>query len=412
MRVVVDAVQQCNLRCLYCHPGEVWRRQHLDASRIREVFSATEQIGLLEVVLSGGEITMHPQLPEILDATRLLERTASTLITNATLVDDSVAAALGRSSLTRICVSIDGIDNDTHGSARGKNLRRVLGGLRRIRATGKPVTVITVVHQRNISHVLKLSEWLAQMSLADQHHLCAPSYSGEAREHYDELKLRLQDFFALQRAVDEIHAQLRQRGLFVTFNSFWPATGRRSRVVEGGRTITLQQLSEQVKDSLVHVRPNGEVRLAAASWGRETVGNAVIGNVHTTPVSELFAAADRTYRDGRVGQLPREIEAAHKFQLGDDADQGATDTLIDKRRPPDDTTQLVPIRPLSDLSLLDNPLDTEALDELAATARHDPGNIRCVRHATGLSIVFDRRQSHVTLLDPREQPAILTPARL
>jgi hypothetical protein len=28
LRVVVDAVQHCNLRCTYRHPGEVWRELH------------------------------------------------------------------------------------------------------------------------------------------------------------------------------------------------------------------------------------------------------------------------------------------------------------------------------------------------------------------------------------------------
>lgn len=411
LRAVLDVVQQCNLRCLYCHPGEVWRRQHLDVARIREVFVAAEQAGLLELVLSGGEIALHPQLAEILEATQLLQRTASTLITNATLVDDDTATTLGRSNLTRICVSIDGIDNETHGSARGKNLRRVLDGLWRIRRTSKPVTVITVVHQRNVARVLELSKWLAETGLADQHHLCAPSYSGEAREHYDVLKLRLEDFFTLQRAVDAIHEQLRQRGLFVTFNSSWPATGCRSPVVDGPRTITLQQLSEQVKDSLVHVRPNGDVRLAAASWGRETVGNAVTGDIHTTSAAELFVIADRIYREGAVGQLPRDVEAAHKFQIGAGANRRATDTLIDADDSPEHLVRLVPIRPLSALALLGNPFDPAALGELTAMARRDPSNIRYVRHATGVYLVFNRRRSHVTLIKPDEWPAFLKLAR-
>jgi hypothetical protein len=89
-----------------------------------------------------------------------------------------------------------------------------------------------------------------------------------------------------------------------TFNSFWPATGRRSPVLDGGRSITLQQLSEQVKDSLLHVRPDGQVKLTAASWGRETIGDAVVGTVHDTDPADLLATAARVYREGGVGQLP------------------------------------------------------------------------------------------------------------
>ena len=228
LRAVVDGVQHCNLRCLYCHPGEVWREQHLPAERMAAVFAAAEDAGLLEVVISGGEITLHPEFGRVLDVASRLRRTASTLITNATRADPGVADMIGGSNLTRVCVSVDGADNATHGSARGKNLPRVLAGLRLIRATGKPVTVITVVHRGNLERVLDLSYRLAAEGLADQHHLCAPSYSGAAREHYDDLKLVWEDYLRVQGRVDDAHRELAGRGVFVTFNSFWPATGRRS----------------------------------------------------------------------------------------------------------------------------------------------------------------------------------------
>lgn len=406
LRAVVDGVQHCNLRCLYCHPGEVWRRQHLEADRIAAVFAAAEAAGLLEMVISGGEITLHPQLDKVLAATSLLRRTASTLITNATRVDGRVAEQLGGSSLTRICVSVDGADNATHGSARGKNLAQVVAGLRLVRATGKPVTVITVVHRGNVAAVLDLSAWLAGEGLADQHHLCAPSYSGEAREHYDDLKLTWGDYLGLQGRIDAVHHDLARRGLFVTFNSLWPATGRRSLVVDGGRGITLQQVSEQVKNTLVHVRPDGQVKLTAASWGRETVGDAVVGNVHTSDPADLLAAADRAYRDGSVGQLPREVEARHKFQIGPDADQRATDALVDTPGRPGDLVGLMPITPLAALSILDNPLPARELDDLADAVRADPPNHRLVQHTCGVYLLFDRRRSRVTLLHPAELPTL------
>jgi len=43
LRLVIDAVQECNLRCKYCHPGKVWVRQHLDVEHVRLV--AAEDYG-------------------------------------------------------------------------------------------------------------------------------------------------------------------------------------------------------------------------------------------------------------------------------------------------------------------------------------------------------------------------------
>ncbi|MEV6361212.1 radical SAM protein [Nocardia asteroides] len=84
LRSVIDAVNECNLRCSHCHPGEAWKHQQLPARKVAAALEAAETAGVLEVVLSGGEITLHDDFGAMLEATNLLERTASTLITNAT----------------------------------------------------------------------------------------------------------------------------------------------------------------------------------------------------------------------------------------------------------------------------------------------------------------------------------------
>jgi len=408
LRMVVDGIQECNLRCLYCHPGKVWIQQRLPAARITEVFAAAERHGCLEVVLTGGEITLHPELGQILQATHLLQRTGSTLITNATRITPELVAAMRAANLTRICVSVDGTDNQTHGSARGKNLARVLDGLRRLQEVGCGITVISVVHQGNFRRIAELSRLLAEEGLTSQHHLSAPSFSGLAREHYPDLKLGWDDYFTVQATVDQLHAELAGKGVYVTFNSFWPATGQRPLVVNGGRTMTLQQVSEQVKDSLVNVRPNGEFRLNAATWGREMVGNAVIGNVHHDDPLALLREAERCLGGGSVGQLPREVEARHKFQVGQGADEQVTNALLDGGIAPHPLIRLVPIRPLSQHWLFANPLEGAELAALATRVRQSPAGFRFVRHATGVVLVFDKGRSHLILLTADEWNAFAT----
>jgi MoaA/NifB/PqqE/SkfB family radical SAM enzyme len=402
LRSVVDAVQECNLRCLYCHPGKVWEQRHLDVATVERVFAAADEFGLLEVVLSGGEVTMHPQVAEILDATHLLQRPTATLVTNATLLTPQVLDAMSRSNLRRICVSVDGVDNPTHGSARGKNLGKVMDGLRAIQQTGREITAISVAHQHNYRRLLELSYLLAETGLASQHHLCVPSYSGTAREHYDALKLSYEDVLALQAQIDGAHGELRSRGLFLTLNSFWPITGMRSPVVDANRTITLQQVVEQRKDTLIHIRPSGEFRLAAISWGRETVGRAAVGDVRQDPPSELFGRADDLIRQGLVRQLPREVEALHKFQIGQRANMAATNAIIDTEAEAWTLADLLPVAPLSALSLLDNPIDEKHLVAIGKRASRDPASLRVVEHASGVLLVFEKTRSHITLIHRHE----------
>ncbi|WP_327149522.1 radical SAM protein [Nocardia sp. NBC_01329] len=404
LRLVIDAVNECNLRCRYCHPGEVWRTQQLDAAVVQQAMTAADDAGTLEVVLTGGEMTMHHQLPAVLDSTHLLRRCASTLITNATLLTPEIQRQLAESNLTRICTSVDGITNDLHGSARGKNLPRVLDGLHRLAGTGKPTTVITVVHRGNWERAIELSGYLADRRLAVQHHLCAPSYSGQARENYPELALRKHEFHSVQTLVDEHQADLADRGVYLTFNSFWPATGLAP--IRTGRTITLQQLSEQIKDTLCNIRPNGEFRLQATTWGREMVGNAALGSVHDQPPSRLLRNAESVLADGSAKQLPRDVEARHKFQIGthfETEERQATDVLIGHADGNESDVELVPIRSVDKHWALDNPLD---ISQLAAELKTEPQDRRVLLHPTGVMLIFHRRHSLVTVLRPAEWNAV------
>ncbi len=401
IRTVVDTLQECNLRCTYCHPGKTWEKQNLSAHAIEEVFLEAENRGLLEVTLTGGEITLHPELLRILESTHILDRTVATLITNGTRVTPELVDQIRVSNISRICISIDGPDADRHNTGRGKSFDQAMRGLRLLQGTGKPITVISVAHHQNYQGVIELSYLLAKEGLASEHHICAPSYSGTARRDYDEIRLRQEEFFALQHQIDASYEDLLNQKLFVTFNSFWPATGERAKT-NNSRTLTLVQLTEQLKDCYVIIRPNGDVRLTSAAWGRETVGNAVAGNLHTDGATAAFDRAELAYRDGLVQQLPRHIEAIHKFHYGAEDDFELTNKVLDDKENGSGLVQMVPIKPLSESDLFQVSLSDEHIRSIAFKVSSDPKRYRILNVANNSYVLFDRVTTHVTLLKPEE----------
>lgn len=399
IRTVADVINKCNLRCDYCHPNFGWTDERLTPDTIANIFSAAEKQRQLEVTLTGGEITMHPDFSRILEATRILDRTTATFVTNATRITPNIVKEVRDSNVGRICVSLDGSTADVHDSHRGRNFDTVIKGLKDLKQAGKPITVISVAHQDNYRHLLELSDFLVSHGLADQHHLCAPSYSGNAKKSYDSLALSESQYFELQEMVDMRVAEFNRRGLYLTFNSFWPATGHRGASDQESRTMTLVQFTEQVKDIYLIVRPNGDVRLTSAAWGRETVGNAVVGNLNSESAEALFQKVDDLYRTGRVRQLPRVIEAMHKFKISL-SDLG-TDELIRGEVMAEDIPW-APIRKLSKIDLLANPVTEEQLLALGARIKGEPKRWRIIQHASGVYVVYDRITSHMTLLKPDE----------
>lgn len=407
-RVVTDVINNCNLGCHYCHPNmDGWGGETLPAEQIGDIFQAAEDQSMLEVTLTGGEITMHPEFTQIMEATHMLDRTAVSFVTNATRITPQIVREIGNSNVDRVCVSVDGPDAESHNSRRGRNFETVMDGLRDLQETGKPITVISVVHKQNYQKMMELSEMLASQGLADQHHMCAASYSGAAKRVYHRFAFDEPEFHALQEMIDREFGDFKERGFHVTFNSYWPATGQRGEGTDP-RTMTLIQFNEQVKDIYAIVRPNGDVRLAAASWGRETVGNAVVGNLSEENASILFERVDDIYRSGRVRQLPREVEAGHKFLIGPHAiGRTATNELLaDKSHRIEEMDLSVPIRPLSELDLLNNPLSEEHLTAFVCQMASEPQRWRLVHHATGVDLLFDRHTSHTTVLKPEETAAL------
>lgn len=407
-RIVADVINNCNLACHYCHPNfDGWTGEILSAEQVGELFTAAEKLPVLELTLTGGEITLHPEFSAIMEATHRLDKTAVSFVTNATRITPKIVEEIKDSRVDRVCVSVDGPDEKSHGSRRGNNFEVVMRGLEDLQATGKPITVISVAHKKNLEQLTDLSYMLAERELADQHHICAASYSGSAKKIYNKFAFDEEDFKKLQKTIDSESLELRRRGIFVTFNSYWPATGERAPSSDP-RTMTLIQFNEQVKDIYMIVRPNGDVRLAAASWGRETVGNAVVGNLSEDDAFNILETADDIYRSGRVRQLPREIEAAHKFMIGPHViGRVATNELLEDKSTTIEKMEIsVPVRPLSDIDLLDNCLDAKQLGYFSSQIQADPGRWRIARHVTGVDLLFDRNTSHTTVLKPEETEII------
>ncbi len=271
--------------------------------------------------------------------------------------------------------------------------------------TGKPITVISVAHHDNYRQITELSKFLAEHRLASQHHICAPSYSGSARKNYDKFRLRESEFFELQAMVDNVFKDLGQAGLYVRFNSFWPATGERSKI-DQSRTITLVQLTEQLKDCYVIIRPNGDVRVTSAAWGRETVGNAVVGNLNIESAETSFERAENAYSRGEVRQLPREVEAVHKFHYGVDTNSQLTDKILDDKERGQYLVEMIPIRPLSESDLFLISLSEQDIVYFSTLIKNNPERYRIINIANNSYILFDRITTHATLLKPKEAMAI------
>jgi len=403
VRTVVDTLRTCNSACKYCYffHKEFGRcGDFLPAKIIKDLLEAADKQSQLDVVLSGGEITLHPEWEQLLDATRVLKRTGTTMITNGTTLDKKKVKQIRESNISRVCLSLDGPTAKIHNYARGNTFSRALRGLKELKSSGKNIAVLTVIHQGNIDHLVELSEFLIKNKLADQHHFACLYHSGRARKNWRKLIVPLKKIKSFQEKFDDVFDDFRKRGLFLLFNHYWPLTGLRKKS-GNHRELLSHQLGEQNKATWAVVRCNGDVNATTSYWGRETAQSSNMGNLFKESVETLFSKLDRLYRSGKCRQLPREIEAKHKFIVDGVFDKSSADVLI-KSENKNKSVELIRCLPMSEMDVMQKPLDPKYFDQMAKQYLNSPNNYRLVKHATGVFVFYNNTTAHGILLNQKE----------
>lgn len=142
----------CNLRCKYCFtnsPKGDHVKDFLSASQVRDLADQADDLGFFEFDLQGGELLLRPDLLfSTLEAIKP-ERFYLYLTTNGFYLDDKMAKKLASAKVSRVSVSIDSMDEQTHDQIRGKknSWKKAIEALEHVKQNGMdPYLNITVGH--------------------------------------------------------------------------------------------------------------------------------------------------------------------------------------------------------------------------------------------------------------------------
>ncbi len=166
----------CNLACLYCcaesSPKANSRRLEVDVAR--EAFAEFASLGGRELLLTGGEPFMHPELGALLDAANGLERT---VLTNAMIfyrgARREMLEATDRSVVMQ--VSLDSATPELHDQQRGAgSWERALTGIGLARSLGFRVRVAATMYDEDPVGVEALHRRLDDEGIAREDRVIRP----------------------------------------------------------------------------------------------------------------------------------------------------------------------------------------------------------------------------------------------
>jgi cyclic pyranopterin phosphate synthase len=152
----ISVTDRCNFRCVYCMPeeGMQWlkRESILSFDEIERIARVAVDLGIEEIRLTGGEPTLRPDLPRLVERLSRLPLRSLSLTTNGFLLQ-RLARPLAEAGLKRINVSLDTLQHDRfHQIARRHGLSEVLAGLQELERypSISPIKV-NVVAMRNFT---------------------------------------------------------------------------------------------------------------------------------------------------------------------------------------------------------------------------------------------------------------------
>ncbi|HXG15110.1 MAG TPA: pyrroloquinoline quinone biosynthesis protein PqqE [Calidithermus sp.] len=179
--LVAELTYRCPLRCVYCsNPLDFARhRDALGAGDWQRVFREAEELGVVQVHLTGGEPLLRRDLEDLVAAARALDLYTN-LVTSGVPLSRERLAALARRGLDNVQVSIQDVAAEPSDRLAGRRVfDHKVQVMRWVKELGLPLTLNIVLHRGNLDRVAEAVA-LAEAVGADRLELANTQYLGWA----------------------------------------------------------------------------------------------------------------------------------------------------------------------------------------------------------------------------------------
>lgn len=157
--MIIELLTECNEQCKHCYIPE-HNSKGLDIKMIRDILRQFKDMGGFNITFTGGEIFLRKDLLEIIEEARKLFLRVF-LLTNATLITDSLARKLSQFNIAEISVSVYSMEEAEHDWITGikGSLKKTLEGINNAKKYNIPVVIKTPLMEKNKDAFYKVSEF-------------------------------------------------------------------------------------------------------------------------------------------------------------------------------------------------------------------------------------------------------------
>jgi MoaA/NifB/PqqE/SkfB family radical SAM enzyme len=156
--------RRCNLNCAYCNEYDA-HSDSVPLEALRSRIAALARLRTAIVTLSGGEPTLHPELPAVIRAIREAGMSAS-MITNGFLLTRERIEAFGAAGLQGLQISIDNVVPDEISKKSLKTLDRKLQLLARYASFPVNINSVLGISEERTSDAVTVAKRAVQLGFS------------------------------------------------------------------------------------------------------------------------------------------------------------------------------------------------------------------------------------------------------
>ena len=155
----IELCTTCNWRCKYCY-----LREHcnggLSFEEIIDIFNQLRKLGVYDLALTGGEIFTRKDILDIIKDARKKGFSVN-LMSNISLLDESIINQLDEMKITSISCSIFSLDDEIHDEFVGKHgeLQKVKFNLNLLKKTNIKVIVKVMIMDFNYQEIERFKKY-------------------------------------------------------------------------------------------------------------------------------------------------------------------------------------------------------------------------------------------------------------
>jgi heme b synthase len=168
-----ETTKACNLSCRHCRavPQRSLGPRELNTRQAFDLIDAVAAVARPVLVMSGGEPLFRPDLFDLAEY-GVDSGFRMALATNGTLVNRRIAAKIADAGFSRVAISLDGANPETHDRFRGQPEAhaRAVAGIRALRDEGVSVQINSTIAKHNVAELPAMLDFALALG-ADALHL-------------------------------------------------------------------------------------------------------------------------------------------------------------------------------------------------------------------------------------------------